>query len=381
MLRGPDTAPRPLDARALAALAANPGCRRRALMDAAGRRQGRGRRGTRARPRGSASRGSPSPAATRSRPASRRTAAPNCCGCSAPSGSRADVPELGAAGPEGRAARTRLALAEARARRLDAARPPAARAEVAGVHRLPGARRGGGAPGRRRGPSSRSSPSRSSTAPPTRRRSGAAARQAAVYVLALDAVAEPGPGPRGRPAGLPEGLLQPPHRAPLVDVRKQLAVTRRQLRGSPVSRRSPRRSPRAPTFDARARPPAALTAAVRLASRPRTPPSAWPRCELRVPLPGGRAGRGRRRRARQGGPRRPRRLTTVDDVLRRPRRRSATRGPGGPRPAPRGRPAGRGAGAAPESAREPLAARPQRRAARHARCQVARRATRRERGR
>nr|WP_309145518.1 hypothetical protein [Streptomyces samsunensis] len=35
-LRGPATTPRPLDARALAALAANPGCRRRALLDGAG---------------------------------------------------------------------------------------------------------------------------------------------------------------------------------------------------------------------------------------------------------------------------------------------------------------------------------------------------------
>ncbi|MFD8825607.1 hypothetical protein ACFV1C_25060, partial [Streptomyces sp. NPDC059605] len=35
-LRGPDVAPRPLDARALAALAANPGCRRRAILDGAG---------------------------------------------------------------------------------------------------------------------------------------------------------------------------------------------------------------------------------------------------------------------------------------------------------------------------------------------------------
>ncbi|GAA2317639.1 hypothetical protein SVIO_045200 [Streptomyces violaceusniger] len=35
-LRGPATAPRPMDARALAALAANPGCRRRALLDGAG---------------------------------------------------------------------------------------------------------------------------------------------------------------------------------------------------------------------------------------------------------------------------------------------------------------------------------------------------------
>ncbi|MEV5135832.1 hypothetical protein AB0K87_36310, partial [Streptomyces sp. NPDC053705] len=35
-LRGPSVAPRPLDARALAALAANPGCKRRALLDGAG---------------------------------------------------------------------------------------------------------------------------------------------------------------------------------------------------------------------------------------------------------------------------------------------------------------------------------------------------------
>ncbi|NGO72923.1 hypothetical protein G5C65_32200, partial [Streptomyces sp. SB3404] len=33
---GPEVPPRPLDARALAALAANPGCRRRALLDGAG---------------------------------------------------------------------------------------------------------------------------------------------------------------------------------------------------------------------------------------------------------------------------------------------------------------------------------------------------------
>ncbi|MFD9825682.1 hypothetical protein ACFWW0_43830, partial [Streptomyces violascens] len=35
-LRGPAAVARPLDARALAALAANPGCRRRALLDGAG---------------------------------------------------------------------------------------------------------------------------------------------------------------------------------------------------------------------------------------------------------------------------------------------------------------------------------------------------------
>ncbi|MGW2947489.1 hypothetical protein ACWDAF_38260, partial [Streptomyces sp. NPDC001226] len=35
-LRGPSVPPKPLDARALAALAANPGCRRRALLDGAG---------------------------------------------------------------------------------------------------------------------------------------------------------------------------------------------------------------------------------------------------------------------------------------------------------------------------------------------------------
>ncbi|MER7177851.1 hypothetical protein ABT367_41260, partial [Streptomyces mesophilus] len=35
-LRGPAAPPKPLDARALAALAANPGCRRRALLDGAG---------------------------------------------------------------------------------------------------------------------------------------------------------------------------------------------------------------------------------------------------------------------------------------------------------------------------------------------------------
>lgn len=46
-LRGPAVAPRPLDARALAALAANPGCKRRALLDGAGCRQGRPRHRTR----------------------------------------------------------------------------------------------------------------------------------------------------------------------------------------------------------------------------------------------------------------------------------------------------------------------------------------------
>ncbi|HWU11566.1 MAG TPA: hypothetical protein VN520_35315, partial [Streptomyces sp.] len=35
-LRGPAVTPHPLDARALAALAANPGCKRRALLDGAG---------------------------------------------------------------------------------------------------------------------------------------------------------------------------------------------------------------------------------------------------------------------------------------------------------------------------------------------------------
>lgn len=118
-LRGPAVAPRPLDARALAALAANPGCRRRALLDGAGVDKAAL----------ATALGSPAPfgqsqfALVRGNAFEAKVKADGGTelmrllyehlGGAADEPRGVLVPDLTAAGPEGRAARTALALREA----------------------------------------------------------------------------------------------------------------------------------------------------------------------------------------------------------------------------------------------------------------------------
>ncbi|MGF1428508.1 hypothetical protein [Kitasatospora sp. LaBMicrA B282] len=252
--------PRGLDARALAALAANPGCRRRALLDAAGVDKGAvaGRLG-RPAPFGR------SPfAIARGTVFEARLKADDCAALLEPlrrhlglppgEGDRLHTPDLlPRSGPAVRAARTTEALAEAVAASL--ADPgawtlldhPMLRLTVAGapaylepdavvVHQ-----------GRCTVVEIKSFPVLDGSADPTK--VGAAARQAAVYVLALQQAAReaageaPGPttGPTTAPATEPPGspastvLLVCPKDfgqtpvAAAIDVRREVATTRRQL--------------------------------------------------------------------------------------------------------------------------------------------------------
>ncbi|MBP2050297.1 hypothetical protein J2Z21_003236 [Streptomyces griseochromogenes] len=237
-LRGPDVPAKALDARALAALAANPGCRRRAILDGAGvdkaalasalgAPSGFGQsqfaltRGNAFEARVKADGGAELLRLVRSR---------LDAGAEPPAG--AAVPDLSAPGPEGRTARTALALREAVAAGgwtlLD---HPMLALEVAGslaflepdavvVH----------PDGSWTVVEIKSFPMLDGSADPAK--VGAAARQAAVYVLALEEVAarlDPVPPVRHRVllvcpkdfSNLPTGSA--------VDVRKQRAVTARQL--------------------------------------------------------------------------------------------------------------------------------------------------------
>ncbi|MEU9336861.1 hypothetical protein AB0D49_27465 [Streptomyces sp. NPDC048290] len=238
-LRGPGVPPKALDARALAALAANPGCDRRAVLDGAGVNKA-----------GLASAlGSPSAfgqsqfAFARGNAFEARVKADGGAelltlvhraldpGAEPPTG--AAVPDLTAAGPEGRTARTALALREAtEAGGWTLLDHPMLALEVAGapaflepdavvVH----------PDGRWTVVEIKSFPMLDGSADPAK--VGAAARQAAVYVLALEGVAarlDPAPRVGHRVllvcpkdfSNLPTGSA--------VDIRKQRAVTARQLR-------------------------------------------------------------------------------------------------------------------------------------------------------
>ncbi|MGW7363631.1 hypothetical protein ACWGI8_09430 [Streptomyces sp. NPDC054841] len=230
-LRGPSTAPHPLDARALAALAANPGCKRRALLDGAGVDKAALARAL----------GSPAPfgqsqfAFMRGNAFEARVKADGgtellrLLGVADPQ--YAQVPDLTAAGPQGRAARTALALREATGAGvwtlLD---HPMLALEVAGspaylepdavvVH----------PDGRWTVVEIKSFPMIDSSADASK--VGAAARQAAVYVLALERVAALTEGASVAHSVLlvcPKDFSNLPA-ASVVDVRKQLSVTRRQL--------------------------------------------------------------------------------------------------------------------------------------------------------
>ncbi|MGP3686190.1 hypothetical protein ACTVZO_16020 [Streptomyces sp. IBSNAI002] len=244
-LRGPAVPPRPLDARALAALAANPGCGRRALLDGAGVDK----------TALASALGSPAPfgqsqfAIVRGNSFEARVKADGGAellrlvhghlGAGAePPGAGAVVPDLTAAGPEGRAARTALALREATAAGRDSRAGtgwtlldhPMLALEVAGtpaylepdavvVH----------PDGRWTVVEIKSFPMIDGAADAAK--VGAAARQAAVYVLALEKTAEKLAGAEvGHTVLLvcPKDFSNLPTASP-VDVRRERSVTRRQL--------------------------------------------------------------------------------------------------------------------------------------------------------
>ncbi|WP_419795989.1 hypothetical protein [Streptomyces mexicanus] len=237
-LRGPGVPARAMDARALAALAANPGCDRRALLDGAGVDKA-----ALASALGApAAFGQSQFAFVRGHAFEARVKADGGAellrlvhrhldpGAEPPE--RAHVPDLTAVGPEGRTARTALALREATAAGtwtlLD---HPMLALEVAGspaflepdavvVH----------PDGGWTVVEIKSFPVLDGSADPAK--VGAAARQAAVYVLALEEVAarlEPPPRVRERVLLVcPKDFSNLPT-ASAVDVRKQRAVTARQL--------------------------------------------------------------------------------------------------------------------------------------------------------
>ncbi|MGW2025746.1 hypothetical protein [Streptomyces decoyicus] len=243
-LRGPGVRPRSLDARALAALAANPGCRRRALLDGAGIDKG-----ALAQALGSpAAYGQSQFAFVRGNAFEARVKADGgtellrllherlAPGTPAPSPDEVATPDLSAAGPEGRAARTALALREATAAGNWALLGhPLLAVEVAGspayvepdavvVH----------PDGSWTVVEIKSFPMIDGSADAAK--VGAAARQAAVYVLALEQVAGHVGARTGRAVRVRDRVLLVCPKdfsnlptAAAVDVRKQLATTRRQL--------------------------------------------------------------------------------------------------------------------------------------------------------
>ncbi|QHY95652.1 hypothetical protein SSPS47_11030 [Streptomyces sp. S4.7] len=273
-LRGPDVAPHPLDARALAALAANPGCGRRALLDGAGVDK----------TALAAALGSPAPfgqsqfAFMRGNAFEARVKADGGtelmrllhermgAGSPAPVPGEVRVPDLSAAGPEGRAARTALALREATAAGAGAWTllvHPLLALEVAGspaylepdavvVH----------PDGRWTVVEIKSFPMIDSSADASK--VGAAARQAAVYVLALERVADRVTGARVDHSVLlvcPRDFSNLPT-ASVVDVRKQRSVTRRQLTRLTRIEDIAATLPEGTSFDLERCSPAELTAAV-----------------------------------------------------------------------------------------------------------------------
>ncbi|MFD5157535.1 hypothetical protein ACFWMJ_05600 [Streptomyces hawaiiensis] len=249
-LRGPDVPAKALDARALAALAANPGCARRAILDGAGVNKAAL----------ASALGSPSAfgqsqfALTRGNAFEAKVKADGGAELlrlvhekldrSAEPPADARVPDLTATGPRGRTARTELELREAAAHpgawtlldhpmlALDVAGSPAfLEPDAVVVH----------PDGSWTVVEIKSFPLLDGSADPAK--VGAAARQAAVYVLALEEVAARlGAEPEGRaPGGAPAPRVR--HRillvcprdfsnlpaASAVDIRKQRAVTARQL--------------------------------------------------------------------------------------------------------------------------------------------------------
>ncbi|MEV7522186.1 hypothetical protein [Streptomyces sp. NPDC091371] len=237
-LRGPAVPPRPLDARALAALAANPGCGRRALLDGAGvdktvLASALGSPAAFGQSQFAIVRGNSFEAKVKGDGGAEllRLVYEHLGAGAEPPGPGALVPDLAAAGPEGRAARTALALREATAARawtlLD---HPMLALEVAGspaylepdavvVH----------PDGRWTVVEIKSFPMIDGSADAAK--VGAAARQAAVYVLALEKTAEKLTGAEvGHTVLLvcPKDFSNLPT-ASAVDIRRERSVTRRQL--------------------------------------------------------------------------------------------------------------------------------------------------------
>ncbi|MGW0753413.1 hypothetical protein [Streptomyces sp. NPDC002587] len=241
-LRGPAVPPRPLDARALAALAANPGCGRRALLDGAGvdktaLASALGSPAPFGQSQFAIVRGNSFEARIKGDGGSEllRLVHEHLGGGSEPPGPGARVPDLTAAGPEGRAARTALALREATAAGRDTGAwtlldHPMLALEVAGspaylepdavvVH----------PDGRWTVVEIKSFPMIDGSADAAK--VGAAARQAAVYALALEKTAGVLAGAEvGHTVLLvcPKDFSNLPTAAP-VDIRRERSVTRRQL--------------------------------------------------------------------------------------------------------------------------------------------------------
>ncbi|MEU3984091.1 hypothetical protein AB0F77_29115 [Streptomyces sp. NPDC026672] len=326
-MRGPDVPAKALDARALAALAANPGCRRRAILDGAGVDK----------TALASALGSPSAfgqsqfALTRGNAFETRVKADGGAELLRLVHSRLDpaaepprdaaVPDLTATGPEGRTARTALALREATGApgtwtlldhpmlALDVAGSPAfLEPDAVVVH----------PDGSWTVVEIKSFPMLDGAADPAK--VGAAARQAAVYVLALEEVAARLTEAGGPPARVRHRVLLVCPKdfsnlatASAVDVRKQRAVTARQLTRLTRVQDIADALPEGTCFDPE-RPAEELTASV--ASVPATyTPECLAACELafhcraRSRAAGAVTALGRSVRADLGG------LTTVDDVL------------------------------------------------------------------
>ncbi|MFH7595123.1 hypothetical protein WDV06_08435 [Streptomyces racemochromogenes] len=321
-LRGPAVPPRPLDARALAALAANPGCGRRAVLDGAGVDKtalaaALGAPAAFGQSQFAIIRGNSFEAKVKGDGGAEllRLAHARLGAGAEPPGPDARVPDLTAAGPEGRAARTALALREATAARtwtlLD---HPMLALEVAGtpaylepdavvVH----------PDGRWSVVEIKSFPMIDGAADAAK--VGAAARQAAVYVLALEQTAAKLSGASVDHRILlvcPKDFSNLPA-AEAVDVRREHAVTRRRLERLTRIEDLTAGLPEGLCFDP-ARPAEELTEAVSAVSAAYAP-ECLAACELafhcreRSRAAGDPAALGRSVRAELGG------LATVDEAL------------------------------------------------------------------
>jgi hypothetical protein len=278
---GPGVLPRPLDARAIAALAANPGCHRRALLDGAGVDKAAV----------AETLGAPAPfgqsqfAFVRGNAFEARVKADGgaeliallCSrtGEDQPEPREVGVPDLSAPGPAGRTARTGLALEEAvRGGGWSLLDHPMLALEVAGstAYLEPDA-----IAVRPDGSWTvleiKSFPILDGSADPAK--VGAAARQAAVYALALEALG----GTVDDRALLvcPKDFSNLPT-GELVDLRKQCAATRRQLARLTRVEEIAAALPEGTSFDP-SRPAAELTAAVESVPA-RYAPECLSTCEL-----------------------------------------------------------------------------------------------------
>ncbi|QQC93765.1 hypothetical protein [Streptomyces alfalfae] len=322
-LRGPDVPARPLDARALAALAANPGCSRRSLLDGAGvdktaLAQSLGAPSGFGQSQFAFMRGNAFEARVKADGGAEllRLTHRFLGGGPEPVPGGSAVPDLAAAGPEGRAARTALALREATASggwtlldhpmlALDVAGTPAfLEPDAVVVH----------PDGGWTVVEIKSFPMIDGSADAAK--VGAAARQSAVYALALEQVAariEPAPEIHHHVLLVcPKDFSNLPT-ASAIDVRKQLSVTRRQLARLTRVEDIAAELPEGTTFDVR-RPAAELTAAVEAVPAAYAP-ECLSACELafhcraRAREQGEVTALGRSIRGELGG------LTSIDDVL------------------------------------------------------------------